>query len=165
MKKLWISLFFILIFAVGCSQQGKTTTDSLNLGNFGYNFHNNKTYFLVVPIEWTGKSSVIIKSLELIKRDNKPITLEEDGINYEVFGADPLKKPGIYADDSDIGDLKSINNLELKGKGKIVLKLALKDVNEDSQRRVKITFNENENEKEEIFKWKTLEQLTTKDKK
>lgn len=46
--------------------------------------------------------------MEIIKeelKDEKPINYEEDGIKYEIFGADPLKKTGIY-DESDVGDLK-----------------------------------------------------------
>jgi len=125
-----------------------------------FEFQNDKTYYLVVPIEWTGESSVTIKSIELIKRAEKPIKYEEDGINYEFFGADPLKKSGIYGE-SDIGDLKSINNLEIKGKGKIVLKLSIKDVKKDSERRVKIRFNVNGKESEKVVEWKTLELLTT----
>ncbi|MGX9134984.1 hypothetical protein ACWV26_11490 [Rummeliibacillus sp. JY-2-4R] len=164
MKKFCIILFSILAFVVGCSLQGKTIPDKFLLGNFGMNFENNKTYYLVVPIEWTGESSVTVKSIELMKRDEMPITYEEDGINYEFFGADPLKKSGIYAD-SDIGDLKNINNLEIKGKGKVAIKLSMKDVKEDSERRVKIKFNNKGNEREEVVKWKTLEQLSTDSKK
>ena len=153
-------MLFILVLVVGCSQQEKAVSGNFLLWNFGFEFQNDKTYYLVVPIEWTGESSVTIKSIELIKRAEKPIKYEEDGINYEFFGADPLKKSGIYGE-SDIGDLKSIKNLEIKDKGKIVLKLSIKHVKEDSDRRVKIRFNVNGNESEKVVEWKTLEQLTT----
>lgn len=164
MKKTCICLIFVLVFLVGCSQQEKTTTDKFLLGNFGLNFENNKTYYLVVPFEWTGKSSVTLKSIELIKRNEEPITYEGDGINYKFFGADPLKESGIFTN-SDIGDLKSINNLEIKGKRKIVIKLSMKDVKEDGNRRLKIKFTNNGKDKNEVVKWKSLEQFATNNKK
>lgn len=161
MNKLRISLFFVLALVVGCSQQLNTKNGKFLLGNFGSDFQNNETCYLVVPIEWTGESAIKIKSIELIKREEKPITYEEDGINYEFFGADPLKKSGIYNNDSNIGDLKPINNFKIKGKGKIVLKLTMKDVKEDNKRRVKIKFNVNGNESENVVEWKTFEKLYT----
>lgn len=145
---------------VGCSEQEKTVTGEFLLRNFGFDLKSNDTYHLVVPIEWTGESSVTIESMELIKRDDKPITYEEDGIEYEIFGADPLKQSGIYGD-RDIGDTKSINNFEINGEGKIVLKLTTGDVEEDSERRVKIIFRSNGEESEKNVVWKTLEQFST----
>lgn len=158
MKKLCLSMFFILVFMVGCSQQEKT--GDFRFGNFGFDFENGKTYYLVVPIEWTGKSAVTLKSIELIKRDGEPTSIDEDGINYEFFGADSLKKSGIY-EESDIGDLKSIKNFKFKGKSKIVLKLSIKDIHKDNELRVKIRYFYNGEEKENIVNWKTLELLTT----
>ncbi|WP_397538671.1 hypothetical protein [Rummeliibacillus pycnus] len=162
MKKLLlcISVLFFLVPVVGCIEKETTVTGEFDLWNIGFTFKPNEVYYIVNTIEWTGKSPVTIKSIELIKRAEQPITYQDDGINYEFFGADPLKKSGIYGK-SDIGDLKSIENLEVKGKGKIVLKLSLKDVKEDSDRRVKIKFNVNGNESEKVVEWNTLEQLTT----
>ncbi|QFF99004.1 hypothetical protein PB01_09260 [Psychrobacillus glaciei] len=131
--------------------------------NFGFDLKSNETYYLVVPIEWTGESVVTIKSLELIKRDEKPITYGEDGIKYEIFGADPLKQSGIHGE-SDVGELKDINNLEINGEGKIVFKFSMRDVKKDSERRVKISFSVNGEECEKIVEWNTLEQLTTDNK-
>ncbi|WP_342541942.1 hypothetical protein MHH33_12815 [Paenisporosarcina sp. FSL H8-0542] len=102
--------------------------------------------------------------MELVKRDDNPITYEEDGIKYEFFGADPLKKTGIYGDrnsDRDISDIKSINNLEINSEGKIVLKISTKDVKRESDRKVKINFNVNGEESGKIVEWETLEQLST----
>ena len=98
MKKLLlcISILFFIFIVVGCSEQEKAVTGEFLLGNFGFDLKSNETYHLVVPIEWTGESSVTIESIELIKRDENPITYEEDGIKYDIFGADPLKKSGVY---------------------------------------------------------------------
>lgn len=162
MKKLllFISILFFLFTVVGCSEQEKDVTGEFLLGNFGFDLKSNETYHLVVPIEWTGESSVTIESIELIKRDENPITYEDDGIKYEIFGADPLKQSGVYGD-RDIGDIESINNFEINGKGKIVLKFSTENVKKDSDRRVKISFNVNGEESEEIVEWKTLEQFST----
>ncbi len=87
---------------------------------------------------------------------------EDDGIKYDIFGADPLKKTGVWGE-SDIGDLKNINDLEINDGGKIVLKLSLGEVKNDSERRVKINFISDGEETEKIVVWKTLEQLNTTD--
>ncbi|UED79222.1 hypothetical protein FH508_0017460 [Lysinibacillus sp. CD3-6] len=100
-----------------------------------------------------------IESIELVKSDGIPVTYEEDGIKYEIFGVDPLKKSGVYGD-RDIGDIKSINNFEINGKGKIVLKLSTENVKNDIDRRVKISFKVNGEKSEKIIKWKTLEQFS-----
>ena len=101
-----------------------------------------------------------ISSMELIKKDGSPITYEEDGIKYEFFGAAPLKQIGIYGD-RDIGDIKSINNFEINGEGRIVLKLLTDNVKKDSDRRVKINFKVNGEESEKIVEWNTIEQFST----
>src|SRR4051794_28140445 len=114
MKKVLICMNLLVVFAliVGCSEQEKTTRDAQEeatkgeflLGEFGADF-KEQTYYLVVPIEWTGESPIKIQSIDLLKHNEKPVTYEEDGIAYEVFGADPLKQSGIYPD-LNIGDVK-----------------------------------------------------------
>lgn len=87
MKKilLCITILFCLFTVVGCSEQQKAVTGEFLLGNFGFDLKSNETYHLVVPIEWTGESSVTIESIELVKSDGIPVTYEEDGIKYEIF--------------------------------------------------------------------------------
>jgi len=162
MKKnlLCIIGFFLLAFVGGCSEQEETSKDEFLLGNFGFSPKSHETYNLVIPIEWTGESPVTISSMELIKRDGSPITYEEDGIKYGFFGAAPLKQTGIYGD-RDIGDIKSINNFDIIGKGRIVLKLTTDNVKKDSDRRVKINFKVNGEESERIVEWNTIEQFST----
>lgn len=96
MKKILLCISFLCIMftVVGCSEQEEAVTGEFLLGNFGFELLSNETYHLVVPFEWTGDSPVTIDSIELIKKDNNPITYEEDGIKYEFFGADPLKNQG-----------------------------------------------------------------------
>ena len=162
MKKILLvfSILFVLFTVSGCNEKDKDVAGDFFLGNTGFPFESNETYHAVVPIEWTGESPVKITSIELVKGDEKPINNEEDGIEYEVFGADPMKKTGVWGE-SDIGDLKTINNLEIDGEGKIVLKLSIGDVKEDPERRVKINFINDGEESEKIVVWKTLEMLTT----
>lgn len=159
-KLLYIIGLFFLALVGACSEQEETSKDEFLLGNFGFSPSSNATYNLVVPIEWTGESPVTINSIELIKKDGNAIAYEEDGLKYEFFGAAPLKQTGVYGD-RDIGDIKSINNFDLNGKGKIVLKLSTKNVKKDSDRRVKINFNVNGEESERIVEWKTIEQFST----
>ncbi|MBD3109246.1 hypothetical protein IEO70_12905 [Bacillus sp. AGMB 02131] len=162
MKKIVLifSILFGLFTVSGCNEKDEEVAGKLFLGNTGYPFASNETYHAVVPIEWTGESPVIITSVELIKRDKKPINYEEDGIKYDVFGADPSKKTGVWGE-SDIGDLKNLDDSEIDREGKIALKLTLGDVKEDPERRVKINFINDGEESEKIVVWKTLEMLTT----
>lgn len=162
MKKfsLYLSVLFCLVSVVGCSEQDKDVNGEFLLGNFGTDW-KEETFYLVVPINWSGESSVTIESIKLIKKDEKPITYEEDGKKYQVFGANPLKSSGIYGE-SDVGELKNIKDIEINGDSKIALKLVLgEEVNEDSERRIKISFSINGEEYEKIVEWKTLEQLAT----
>lgn len=162
MKKLLVSFIAlsVIVLVVGCSEKESSAGD-FTLYNTGFPFKANETYYIVNKIDWTGETPVKIKSIELIKGDGTPISYEIDGIGYEVFGADPLKTSGVWPE-SDIGGLKSIENLEIVSEGKIVIKLKLgTEVKEDSSRRVKIKYSINGDEKEKIVKWITLEQLTT----
>ena len=161
MKRILLGLItlFCLASIVGCSEKEKVGDGEFLLGQFGADW-KKETFYLVVPIQWTGDSSVTINSIELIKNNQKLLTYEEDGIKYEFFGADPLKKSGIYGE-ADVGDLKNINGLEINGEEKIVLKLSLGDVKEDNERRIKIKLDRDGEEVEKIVVWKTLEKLTT----
>ena len=162
MKRKLLCLITLLCLAllVGCNEKKKVEDGEFLLGQFGADW-KKETFYLVVPIQWTGDSSVTINSIELVKNNQKPLTYEEDGIKYEFFGADSLKKSGIYGE-ADVGDLKNINGLEINGEEKIVLKLSLGDVKEDNERRVKIKLDSDGEEVEKIVVWKTLELLTTK---
>lgn len=150
---------FCLSLIVGCNDKEKVGDGEILLGQFGADW-KKETFYLVVPIQWTGNSSITINSIELVKSNQNPIIFEEDGIEYEFFGADPYKRSGIYYE-SDVGDLKNISNFEINAEGKIVLKLPLGDVKEDNERRVKFKLNSNGEEVEKIIVWKTLEKLTT----
>ncbi|MFC7686627.1 hypothetical protein [Ureibacillus sp. GCM10028918] len=123
MKKflLSVSVILCLIIVVGCSDREKVEQGEFLLGEFGADF-KEQTYHLVVPIEWTGESPIEIKSVQIIKDDDKPVTKEEDGIEYEVFGADPLKQTGIYSE-PNIGKLKDIKDIEIDGEAKLVFSI------------------------------------------
>lgn len=160
MKKILCVIIFTSLFLIfGCSEEGER--GNFILYNTGFPFKGNETYYVVTKTEWTGEVPVKIKSIQLIKSDEEPLTYKEDGIGYEVFGADPLKTTGIWPE-SEIGEIESIENLEIKGEGKIVFKLVLsEEVKEDSERRVKIKYSIDGVEREEIVSWITLQQLTT----
>jgi len=162
MKKFLLSLSFIfcLIAIFGCNEQSKAVNGEFSLINFGADWYA-ETYYLVVPIHWSGKAPVTIESIQLIKKDEQPITYEEDSIKYTFFGANRFKKSGIYSE-SDVGDLKNLKDVEIKGDGKITLKLVLGEkVKKDSERRLKIRFSVNGRENKQIVEWNTLEQVTT----
>jgi len=154
-----VSVLLCMIVVVGCNDPEKIEQGEFLLGEFGADF-KEQTYHLVVPIEWTGESPIEIKSIQIIKDNDKPVTKEEDGIEFKVFGADPLKQTGIYSE-PNIGEFKDIKDIEIDGEAKLVFKFSLKDVKKDNNRRLKIQFNINQKESEQIVVWKTLEQLAT----
>lgn len=133
------------------------------LGEFGLDW-KKEMYHVVVPLRWTGDSPITLKSIEFVKTYPEPLTTyEEDGIKYEIFGADPSTKQTLLGETYD-RELKDINGLEINGEGKFVVKLSLGDVKEDNARRLKITFDSDGEEVEKIVVWKTLEQITTENR-
>lgn len=162
MKKLLLcfSVIFCLIVIIACNEHSQAVHGEFSLINFGADWYA-ETYYLVIPIHWSGKSPATIDAIRLIKKGGQPITYEEDSINYTFFGADRFKKSGIY-NESDVGDLKKLKDVAIEGDGKITLKLALGEkVQKDSERRLKISFSVNGKENEQIVEWNTLEQVTT----
>ncbi|MFJ7698726.1 hypothetical protein [Lysinibacillus fusiformis] len=159
----YLSVLFCLVLLGGCSEQVKEVDGEFLLGQFGTDW-KKETYHVVVPIQWTGDSPITLKSIEFVKDYPDPLTTyEEDGIKYEIFGADPLRRTGIHGETYD-RELKNIKGLEINGEGKIVIKLSLGDVKADKARRLKIKFDSDGEEVEKIVVWKTLEQITTENR-
>lgn len=79
MKRKLLCLITLLCLAllVGCNEKKKVEDGEFLLGQFGADW-KKETFYLVVPIQWTGDSSVAINSIELIKNNQKPLTYEED---------------------------------------------------------------------------------------
>ncbi|WP_169786288.1 hypothetical protein [Viridibacillus arvi] len=127
-------------------------TESLN---------EDETYYMVSAIEWTGKNPAVINSLELIKEDGKPVLFEDDGISYKFYGADSQKSEGTYTFDN-IGDLKDIEGLKVKGKGKIVIGMTLGKVTKDSNRKLKVNYTINGKVREQIILSHTYKELSTR---
>ena len=162
MKKFlkYLSVMFCFALLGGCSEQDKDVEGRFLLGEFGVDW-KKETYHLVVPIQWTGDSPIMLRSIEFVKTYPEPLTTyEEDGIKYEIFGADPSTKQTLLGETYD-RELIDINGLEINGEGKFVVKLSLGDVKEDSARRLKIKYNSEGKNYEKIVEWKTLEQITT----
>ena len=162
MKRILLGLIslFCLASLVGCIKQVKEVDGEFLLGQFGTDW-KKETFYLVAPIQWTGESPITLKSIEFVKDyPDSLTTYEEDGIKYEIFGAEPSMKTGLY-DESYGRELKNINGLEINGEGKIVIKFLLGDVKVDNARRLKIKFDSNGEQVEKIVVWKTLELLTT----
>lgn len=162
MKRILFNLFilFCLVSLAGCSEQVNEVEGEFLLGQFGADW-KKETFYMVAPIKWTGESPITLKSIEFVKDyPDSLTTYEEDGIKYEIFGAEPSRKTDLR-DESYDRELKDINGLEINGEGKIVIKFSLGDVKADDSRRLKITFDSDGQEVEKIVVWKTLEQLTT----
>lgn len=121
----------------------------------------NSTYSMIHEIEWTGEEAVTINSFDLVKENHEPITFDEDGIAYEVYGADPLKQVGVYEEGHDIGAVEDISGYEIDETGRIVLVLRLGEVSEDPHRAARINYTVNGEEQEVIYDWDGYKQFST----
>ncbi|MCK6207047.1 hypothetical protein KZX50_16510 [Bacillus infantis] len=163
MKKLIVLpniLTAILLSA--CSESKNTPKGEFLLGNlYADLIESGETYYMVLPIEWTGDEPADITSVELVKEDGDPVTFEKDGIAYEFHGADPLKQTGLYSGEHDIGRIENIGEFQVQGEGRIVAKVLLGEVKEDESRQAKITFRTDDREYGEVVEWDTFKQLST----
>ncbi|OWA35480.1 hypothetical protein B9G55_12635 [Saccharibacillus sp. O16] len=158
------ALFFILfLLLVGCSRAGEEHSNKFKLGNLDTSvFSNQKNYFIVTPFEWVGKKPVTIESVELVTKDDMSINAEQAPIRYTFYGADPKKGVGIYQRD-DLGDLEDIQGFELKGEGRLVLKVSMNEVRPDPNRRIKIKYIIGQKKHEQLLESNMIEQLRTEE--
>lgn len=139
------------------ANSGEFFLDSISINSV----EANSTYSMIHEIEWTGEETVTINSFDLVKENNEPGTFHEDGIDYEVYGADPLKQVGVYTEGHDIGAVEDISGYEIDGTGRIVLVLQLGEVSEDPHRAARINYTVNGEEQEVIYEWDGYKQFST----
>lgn len=164
MKRIGI-LFTLMFLLVGCSNTGGEgeNSEEFKLGDISTSeFKDNESYFIVMPFEWNGEESVSIEAIEMIKDDEEPISVDNDRIIYEFYGADANKKTGVYERES-IGDIEDIGGFEIEGESRLVLEVSLTNVIPDSTRKIKIKYLVGEEKKEQIIESTTIENLRTKE--
>ncbi len=142
---------------VESTESGEFLLDNLYLNSA----EAHTTYSIVHEIEWTGEEAVTINSFDLVKEHHEPVTFEEDGIAYEVYGADPLKQVGVYSEGHDVGAIEDIDGYEIDGTGRIVLVLRTGEIQKDPTRAARITFTVNGQEQEAIYDWDGYKQFHT----
>ncbi|MBT2583811.1 hypothetical protein [Planococcus sp. ISL-109] len=160
------ALFLIMILAA-CSESkdvenaesGEFFLDSIYMDSV----EANSTYSMIHEIEWTGEEAVTINSFDLVKENHEPVTFDEDGMAYEVYGADPLKQVGVYSEDHNIGAVEDISGYEIDDTGRIVLVLRLGEVAEDPHRAARINYTVNGEEQEVIYDWDGYKQFSTEE--
>ncbi|EGA90222.1 hypothetical protein GPDM_06750 [Planococcus donghaensis MPA1U2] len=157
-----VPIMFLFLMIAACSDSEESVDGEFMFGNmYGDSLESNKSYYIVLPFEWTGERPVVITSVELVKENEEPVTFGEDGIEYEFYGADPLKQTGLYSGNRNIGEIVNINGFELQGESRIVAEVRLGEVVEDENRAAKINFTVNDEEYQEIVDWDTFKVLTT----
>lgn len=162
MRKIGI-LFSLIFLLTACSNDdGVENLKGFSIGNITTSeFVDDKTYFLVIPLEWNGDDSVIIETVELIKQDEKAVNVDNDRVNYVFYGADVNKETGVYQRE-DIGEVEDINGFKVDDKSKLVLKIALTDVVSDSNRKMRVKYTIDEKPKEQIIESTMIQKLRTK---
>ncbi|GGO00953.1 hypothetical protein [Saccharibacillus kuerlensis] len=161
MKKISFLLILILLLT-GCSSIGEENSNGFKIGSLStQEFEDNEKYFIIMPIEWTGKNSATIKSIELVKQNEEPVNLD-DRIDYVFHGADALKGIGVYPRE-DIGEIKDLKGFKVKGESRVVLEISMTNVRPDSNRSLKIKYLVGGEEKEQVIKSAMIENLRTKE--
>ncbi|MGD6875750.1 hypothetical protein [Bacillus infantis] len=163
MKKLkaW-PIILLVFFLTACSESETKNDGEFMFGNlYADSMESGESYYMVLPIEWTGEEPAIITSIDLIKEDGAPVTFEEDGIAYEFFGADPLKETGLYSGDRNIGKVKDIHGFKVQGESRIAAEIQLGEVKEDESREAKVTYKIGGEEYEEVVEWDTFAELSS----
>ncbi len=157
-----LPIILLALFLTACSESETNNDGEFMFGNlYADSMESGERYYMVLPIEWTGEEPAIITSIDLIKEDGAPVTFEEDGVAYEFFGADPLKKTGLYSEDRNIGRVKDINGFKVHGESRIAAEILLGEVKEDESREAKIAYTIDGKEYEEVVEWDTFEKLGT----
>ncbi|WP_079707706.1 hypothetical protein [Paraliobacillus ryukyuensis] len=158
MNKFKLSIFILLIFFVGCSNQnGQVSNGEFSIGNVSSSeLEQGKEYFIVMPFEWSGKQPVKIKSINIMENDT-PIT-SEAGIAYKFYVGDQSKKTGVYMRE-DIGEKEPIDGFKIKDSNTLILELSLSSVQSNPNRALSIKYIENGEEKEQTLQSSLLSNL------
>ncbi|WP_232217704.1 MULTISPECIES: hypothetical protein [Bacillus] len=157
-----IAIILLALFLTACSEPETKDDGEFMFGNlYADSMESGESYYMVLPIEWTGDEPAIIASIELVKEDGAPVTVDEDGIAYVFYGADPLKEMGLYSGDRNIGKIKDITGFKVQGESRVVAKILLDEMKEDESRAAKVTYMIDGEEYEEVVKWDTFEELST----
>lgn len=168
MKKLAVLPALLIIFILAACSDSEDVENAKSgeffLDNISINsIEADSTYSMIHEIEWTGEETVTINSFDLVKENNEPVTFDEDGIAYEVYGADPLKQVGVYTEGHDIGAVEDISGYEIDETGRIVLVLQLGEVSEDPHRAARINYTVNGEEQEVIYEWDGYKKFSTEE--
>lgn len=168
MKKLYALPAIVIISLLAACSEPEDVEDAES-GEFFLNniyvdsVEANSGYSMIHEIQWTGEEAVTINSFDLVKENHEPVTFNDDGIAYEVYGADPLKQTGVYSEGHDIGAVEDISNYEIADTGRIVLVLRLGEVSEDPHRAARINYTVNGEEQEVIYDWDGYKQFSTRE--
>lgn len=145
----------------GCSDEDSQSKGEFTVDNISSSedFISGKTYFFVIPIQWSGDQTAVIESVK-IQEDNTKI-ISGESITYEFFGGEPSKKSGVYQRE-DIGDKQDIEGYEIEDKGTLILEVNLMDAKKNTDRNMKVNYSVDGDEKEQMISTSTVEQLSTK---
>ncbi len=147
----------LLLFVLFQSDDNENTSSvSVIEGDFQlpsnktYSLENNKLFYIILPLNWTGDEAVRIKNMKIAGNTN--------GISYAFFGTHHLQEEGIYTYDT-IGSLSPIEEATLLGNEQIVLQVIVSFISTDDSRKLEIEYEVNGTEKKVELQAPVLEQL------
>lgn len=164
MKKIMmLAILLLLLGACSGNNENSNSMGEFSIENISTSeFEKNETYFIVMPLSWSGDGPAIIDSVELIKQGNEPLSLDADHIAYEFMGASADKDAGVYARE-EIGEVEEIEGFEVIDEATLVLEISMSDVSENPERKMKINYTVDGEEKEQIIESTTFENFRTQE--
>ncbi|MFJ5790664.1 hypothetical protein ACIP9G_11260 [Lysinibacillus sp. NPDC093197] len=164
MKKL-ISIFLLLTFLIGCSNQSNENlfiATSISTSKFS----KNNDYYIVSDLEYLGEKSAIIEKIEIVKADeviDEYILIDE--FNYSFFIGDKYSRIGVHKNLERIGGdvIPAENSIINKDNMlKLILKINTKSsITKSNNRYIRIKYIIDKETREEVLDSKTVNQLET----
>ncbi len=155
----------LLLFLVANPFENERTTTGekgFSFNEFGFNpFESRVSHFIVARLFWNGEEEAIIHSVELVDAARNPIQYEKDHIAFRAYGADPLKKTGLYGG-RDLGDYVELSEMNVKpnADNRIIFEFVLGDAFEPiKDMELKITYEMAGEMNIQYYSWYTLNHL------
>lgn len=150
----FLCIGFIMFFISACGNEGEFAVENISASPL----RAGESYYIVLPLRWTGSEKAIMKSVELLE-DGSPIT-SESGIIYTFYAGDKDKKTGVYRRE-EIGSVEKVEGFEIGDEGTLVMETIMTDVKPNEKQKLRIHYTVNGQEREQIVSSGTVENLET----
>lgn len=148
------------------NEQSVSGEMGFSVSEFGLNpLEARESYFIVAPLFWDGREEAVIHSVELVNVNESLLQYEEDHIALRAYGADSLKKTGVYAR-QDVGELSELSEVTIwpQSENRIAFEVVMGDEFKPVQdMELKITYETAGEMSVQYYSWFTLNHLSVKE--